>query len=212
MTNFVSSSSGLKKDDQIIEFDLFKKGDQEIELLNSRHRIQGVADRICSRYLNINLCFSRIIKCPCGKTPDRIWNSGGKKEGLSGTRSFLDDFSYILDKPHIEHTVHFIKNEDFYFLEVEVPLAQVVEQTPWGGHNNIGFVVELLKLFAVFYTSVKQGHAQIEKFSVLVKVFFNLNSQFTGGGKGEGPASTMFAQSMNTGQGKGGGFTCAGLG
>ena len=55
-------------------------------------------------------------------------------------------------------------------------------------------------------------HGQVQEFSVFIEILFDLNRQFPGGGKGEGPAGTMLSQPMNTGKGKSRGLSCSGLG
>ncbi len=46
----------------------------------------------------------------------RCGEGGGKEQGLALAGQHLHDFADVVDKPHIQHAVCFVQNDDFGFV------------------------------------------------------------------------------------------------
>ena len=90
-----------------------------------------------------------------------------------------------MNEPHVHHSVGFVQNEIVEVFQVDEPLFHQVEQSTWGGHDDVDSAAKPLDLAVLLYTS-KQGHRKkLGIFGVIDDVLFDLGGQFPRWGQNE---------------------------
>ena len=60
-----------------------------------------------------------------------------EQQRLALRRQVLDDLAHVGEEAHVEHPVGLVEDEHLDVLEVRGPLAQVVEQPPRAGDDDV---------------------------------------------------------------------------
>ena len=127
-----------------------------------------------------------------------------------------------MDEAHVEHAVGFVQHQNLHLGQVKETLLRQVEQTAWGGNQNVHAFFELADLRV--HADTAEHHARVDAwqvFAVNLYRFFHLGSEFAGGGQHQGAdgfaakavvACGALRQLVQHGQGERGCFACAGLG
>src|SRR4026208_1330081 len=101
-------------------------------------------------------------------------------------RDLLDDAADIGKEAHVEHAIGFVEHEEFDVLQVAGSLLDVIEQTPWRGHDDIGAVLQCLGLTAISNAAENDGDFEFGEASVIAKGGFDLGGEFAGWFENEG--------------------------
>ena len=73
------------------------------------------------------------------------------------TKNFFD----IIDKTHIEHSIHFVENEVFHFAQIESTFIDDIFQSTWRGHNDVTAVANAILLIFVFLSTINRHDGKI---------------------------------------------------
>ncbi len=74
----------------------------------------------------------RVVEEGVHQVHDLRREGGGKKEGLLFRREELEYPADIVDKPHVQHAVGLVQDEDLHPAQVQQALAGQVQQTAPG--------------------------------------------------------------------------------
>ena len=123
-----------------------------------------------------------------------------------------------MDETHVQHPVGFVQHEDLHPVQPDQPLAHQVQQAAGAGDDDIRAAVQGFHLAALADAAEDDGAVQAFPFAVQLKVFPGLQGKLPGRGQDQGtdhfrvPLRGQRFQPLQDGQGKGGGFSGAGLG
>ena len=126
----------------------------------------------------------------------------------------LEDAADVGQEAHITHPVGLVQHQHLHIREVDVALADVVEQATGAGHDNLRAAAQRGQLGTLAHTAIDGRAAHPQILAQIRKGLVDLFGQFTGGGHDQHPhfAQGAAGQALEDGQGKGGGLACAGLG
>ena len=86
-----------------------------------------------------------------------------------------------MNEAHVEHAVGFVQDQNFNAGQIEQALALQVEQTAWGGYQDIDAAFHAIDLRFHTNATKHNGGLQAEVFAVIFGGLFNLGSQFSCG-------------------------------
>ena len=116
-----------------------------------------------------------------GEFYNGIWHRRRKKKRLSFSRKFSDNFSNIVDKSHIQHSVGFVQDENFDLVQPNMALIHQVQEATRCGNQRIYATTHPRHLrtlaHAAEYYRVVLPHVTAINFHVGA----NLDRQFTSG-------------------------------
>ena len=120
----------------------------------------------------------RFIQCPFAKLVDLRRNRRREQHCLSITRAFFHYLAHVGHESHVQHSIGFVEDQYFNFVESQHAAANLVKQTAWRRHHDIGAATQCLVLFAVTRAAVQNYRSQIGKPAVIANRGFHLRSQF----------------------------------
>ena len=91
----------------------------------------------------------------------------------------------IVDEAHVEHPVGLVQHQDLHPGEIHRPLADVVEEPPRRGHQDIDALAQLLDLRVDLDAAEDHRRAQREVAAVGLHALADLGGQFAGGGENQ---------------------------
>ena len=115
------------KNQNAVELRSLKQRHEQIEFLFGRDRINRVGDGLGRRTAHANFDQFRIPQDPFGQSLDFRRQGGRKEKRLSIRGNFFDDLADLRQKPHVEHAIDLIENENAYVSEMKRLLFEVVE-------------------------------------------------------------------------------------
>jgi len=86
---------------------------------------------------------------------------GTEQQGLARCRSLVDDSVQCILKPHIQHAIRFIQNQNIHIFQLESTPAQVIFYTPWRTHNDMGPMFQRSCLGAEWCTTTQGQHLDV---------------------------------------------------
>ena len=158
----------------------------------------------------------RIVENLLGQVRDFLGHGGGKQQRLPPLGQTGDDLADIVDKSHVQHPVRLVENEGFNLFQVNVTLVAQVVETARRGHQNVHTLADGFHLGHLAHAAENHGAAQGQILAVPLKVVLNLQRQFPGGRKHQGPDGFvgtvgLFLEPLQNGDSKGRRFTGARL-
>ena len=138
---------------------------------------------------------------------------GGAKEGslAFGGRHRKDLFD-LFDESHIEHFVSFIEDDGLDLAQDEDAALEQVVQTTRCANHNIHAALKAVDLRTVRLPAINSEYARVDILSIFVHGIGNLECKFAGRCKHQSLRIFLSLKVVEDGEGKGGGFACAGLG
>jgi len=167
-----------EKNERAIEVGPFEQRHQEVELLFSRDRINGVGHGFGRGTAHANFNQFRIAQDPRGEALDLRRQRCRKKKRLPIGRNFFDDATDIRQKSHVEHAIDFIEHENADLAQIHRPLLEQVEQPAGRSRENINAAFDFFALFAVTDAAVHDRRAQIGETAVIAERSLDLCGQF----------------------------------
>ena len=79
---------------------------------------------------------------------DFCWHGCREHHGLMFVRQLLCNSQNVFGEAHVEHTVGFIKDEDFDVVETDCITRHVIKQTTRGRNQDINATAQFLNLRA----------------------------------------------------------------
>ena len=151
-----------------------------------------------------------------GQVRDFLRHGGGEQQRLPPLGQTGNDLADIVDKSHIQHPVRLVQNKSFNLFQVNVALVAQVVETARRCHQNVHTLADGFHLGHLAHTAENYGTAQGQILAVPFKVVLNLQCQFPGGRKHQGPDGLvgtvgLFLEPLQNGDGKGRRFTGARL-
>jgi hypothetical protein len=140
-----------------------------------------LGDRFCRIRATPDFDQFRVMHELPGQPLDFAGKGGGKEQRLPLAGQKPDDLADGRDKSHIEHSVGFVKNQEFEGPKALFPSANQIEKPSRGGHSQIDALLEGSNLGTFADASKDRGNAERQMAGVVMDVFFNLNDQFPGG-------------------------------
>src|SRR6266542_4646067 len=140
-----------------------------------------MSDRFRGRTPNADFYELRIAQYPSGETFDLWWQRRGKEQSLPVRRYFFDNAAHVRQKTHVEHAIHFVEHQNFYFLQRHGALFEQIEQSSRSGHENVNAALQFLALFPVTHAPMHQRDSQIREPPIIAKRRLNLRGQFPRG-------------------------------
>jgi prepilin-type processing-associated H-X9-DG protein len=88
-------------------------------------------------------------------------------------------------------SVHFIQDEGFDLIKMDVSLLHQVQQTPGSGYENINTATQRLYLSCLIDTAENSGVLQLQKPAVIANAVPDLGGKFPGGCHDQSPGSSL---------------------
>ncbi len=82
-----------------------------------------------------------IVEDFIGQRADILGHGGREEERLPFGRQLLEDAANVGQKAHIAHAIGFIQHQHFDMREVDMPVAEQIEQSAGTGHDDLGAAV-----------------------------------------------------------------------
>lgn len=174
--------------------------------------VKGVGNGFSGGLAKTDFDRNGFLEGPLGQALDFGGNGGGEKESLPFFGAEGDNAFDVGQKSHIEHAVHFIKDEVSEVRKVKVALADEVEEASGGSDKDIDAPLDLFPLGAVANAPVDESNAQAGMARKFLESFRNLIGEFAGGFEDESAELTGLNEVLQDRQGKGGSFARTGLG
>src|SRR5690554_3879008 len=183
--------------------------------------VKTLLDALNSGVGRSNFDAYRIVQQAVGQCDDFFGESGRIKQVLSLFRDQFEDFFDVMDKAHVEHAVGFVQDQNFHRGQVNMILANQIQQASGAGDQHIKTFLQLSDLLALANAAIDAGAGQWQIMAIQIEAFMNLGGQFPGGSKNQ--YSHLFAVHFFCGgvgaveffqdwQGEACGFASAGLG
>ena len=123
--------------------------------------------------------FQRVMQQLFRQRLDVVREGRGEQQILAFRRELRQHAANIMNKAHIQHTVGFIKHQDFNLVQADGILMFKIQQAPRGGHQNIDAAAQLHHLRVNTHPAKNHQRANIQVFAVIANVFTDLCRQFT---------------------------------
>jgi hypothetical protein len=91
----------------------------------------------------------------------------------------LDDATDIREETHVQHAIHFIKDEYFDIIQVGGTVRHEIQQTPWCGDDDIDAFLQTFALLIIPHTTMDEQNAQTGVLAVFFKLLDNLGGKLT---------------------------------
>ena len=137
---------GTGEDEDLAPVSFVDELGEEPALVGFRDRVHRLGDELGSFVAPGNGHFHRIVEKRGSELPDLIRIGGGEEQVLPFSWKEGDDFLDVVDKPHVEHAVGLIENEDFHLRKIHRALPRVVEQTTGRSDKDIHPLAETADL------------------------------------------------------------------
>ena len=137
---------------------------------------------------------------------------GGEEEGLAGFGESIDDAADLRKEAHIEHAIDFIEDEVLDIVEVGGAVFDEIEESTWGGDEDIDALLKKLALFAVADAPINEADGEIHEAGEVAEGGLDLSGEFAGGFEDEGAHLAVGGEFGEDGEAEGGGFSRARLG
>ncbi len=112
----VDALFGFAKDDNLVHMQIDNQPFEQVALLEGIDGDDVLFDVGVGGVLGGNLDgFGRVHEV-LRQFAYRCGEGGGKEQGLALAGQHLHDFADVVDKPHIQHAVCFVQNDDFGFV------------------------------------------------------------------------------------------------
>ncbi len=110
---------------------------------------------------------------------------GGEQRGLFRRRRLFQNRIEIFCKPHVEHFVGFIQDDDLHLRQLQALTTNMIEGPPRCRDDDIDPALEGLELRPHGLTAVERQDARAEFLSISLHRIADLYGQFTGGHKNQ---------------------------
>jgi len=151
---------------------------EQFLLLSDIHRIERMCDSFGRRTSLANLDALRIAQCPSAKLFNFRRDRRGKQQGLTAARAALDDLAHIGQKPHIQHPVGLIQNQNFDLIEADHAPMHLIEEPAWGRNQHIHTLPQTPILLTVACPTKDHGGAQVGKARIVAERRLHLRGEF----------------------------------
>jgi len=188
---------------------LQKQGGLEVLL----HRVEGMTDG--DRWRGVShLHRDRVGQDLMGQFPYLIGHGGGEEKGLSLLRELLENPPDVGEKPHVEHLVRLVQDQNIQPGEVDGTLADMIQEPSGAGDNHLDSPLQLVYLGVDVDAAVDGDAPDASLLPQGNDGLMDLLRQFAGRGDDEGPDMTAFPlhETMQDRECEGSGLTGAGLG
>ena len=132
----------------------------------------------------------RAVQVPPGER-DHLTGHGGREEhGLPVRRGEFQDPLHVGQEPEVEHLVGLVEHQRAHVRQVQVALADQVEQAPGGSHHHVHARAQRVDLRLVSAAAVHRDHPRLAGLAGRLQVVGDLDRQFPGRhhDQGTGPA------------------------
>ena len=154
---------------------------QHFFLLATTHWVNDLRDSLHSGVARRDLNALWVLQKRGSQVANFIAEGGRKQQALFFFWHQGQDFFHIMNEAHVEHAVGFVQDQNFNAGQIEQALALQVEQTAWGGYQDIDAAFHAIDLRFHTNATKHNGGLQAEVFAVIFGGLFNLGSQFSCG-------------------------------
>ena len=194
---------------------------QHVFFLAASHGVDHLRDALHRGVAGRDLDALGVLEQVGRQFADLVAEGGREQQALLVFGHQGQHFFHVMDEAHVQHAVGFVEHQNFDAGQVQEALALQVEQTAGCGHQNVHAAFDLADLRVHAHAAKNHGGVELQVFAIVTHRLFDLGGQFAGGCQHQSAdgfaAKTVFArltqaQLVQHGQGKRGGFACAGLG
>ena len=93
-----------------------------------------------------HLDLGRVVQQAVGQLTDGRIVGSREQQVLALARQQREHLLDIVDEAHVEHAVGFVEHENFHRREIQGFLADMIEQAPWRGHQDINTATQAVDL------------------------------------------------------------------
>ena len=123
-----------------------------------------------------------------------------------------------MNESHIQHAIHFVEDEIFNLVQVDVSLPHQIEQSPGRRNEDINTTLHCFDLSSLAYTTENDSVKNAEEFAVDLDALPNLRGELPGRSENQGARRALFRtpttlrKTFQKRKSKGCRFPCSGLG
>ena len=183
-----------------VEIGLREERFEQFEFLVGGDRIEGVVDGRGDGAGNATLDARRIAEGKRGDRRDLRRNRGGEKQCLALLRAARDDVFDDREKPHVEHPVYLIEDENGDVTEADFAGFEVVHQAARRGDDDVDAALEVGTLGTIADTTEDRDGADIGEAGEIAKRGFDLRGEFARGLEHEHAGAPVLAEAGEDGQ------------
>jgi hypothetical protein len=110
---------------------------QQDRLVSPGDEINRLGNRLDRRCHGTRLHENRLVENGVGQPADLGGHGGREEQCLAARRQTIDDPSDVVDEAHVEHAIRFVEHQDLDRPQVDVSLADQVEQPAGCGHQHV---------------------------------------------------------------------------
>ena len=190
---------------------------QQRRLALAIHAVNHLRNALGSGVARRNLDTHRIVQQVVGQRLDLVGVSRGEQQVLTLFGQQREDLFDVVDKAHVEHAVGFIEHQHFNIFQLERALADMVEQAPRGGDQDIHAAFQRRDLRVDLDAAKDHRGFQIQMFAVGLHTLADLGGQLAGRRQHQGADLVRLGrlgatiEQLQQRQGKAGGLAGAGL-
>ena len=93
----------------------------------------------------------------------------------------------VVDEAHVQHAIGFVEHEVFDLRQIDGALLMVVEQSAWGGDQNVNTATQCVNLWVHAHATKMTKDRSGKYFAIAAHAFLNLRGQLASGGQDQGP-------------------------
>ena len=162
--------------------------------------IRLLIDAICSSITRGNFNFDRIVQHGVSKLLNFLGIGGREKQVLTLGRHQLQNLLNVIDKPHVQHAVSFVKDQNLYARELHLTSLTEVEQASWSGNDNIESTTECINLRLKTYATENHKRANIYMLTVINDALMHLCSKLSSRREYQCPRALILAIKLRSGK------------
>ena len=191
---------------------------QQVALVLLRHQMHALLDQLGGGVAAGHLDITWPMQQAVGELTDLVREGRGEQQVLALPRKQCEHLADVADESHVEHAIGLVEHQDLDAGEIDVALADVVEQASGGGHQDVHWLAQGLDL-GFDADAAEHHHAGDRQMaSVGVHRLLDLGRQLAGRGQDQAAGATRLRLARAVGetvqdrQREAGGLASAGLG
>ena len=168
----------LREDHHSLHRERFEEVNHQLRLLRFQHEVELLIDAIDRGGNGRHRHRHRIAQERIGEMPNFLGHRCRVEHGLTVTRQHRRDLANRLDETHVEHAIGFIKDEERDLAEIDQPLLQEIDETPWRCHENVDALLDRAHLRALSNAAEDDGEADGRVATVTCETLCDLRGEF----------------------------------
>ena len=151
---------------------------EQFALLFLANHVDGLIDALGGGVTRRHFHRGRVVQQTLGELADLVGEGGREQQVLALLGQQREHLADVADEAHVEHAVGLVQHQEFDAREVERALADVVEQAPRGGDQDVDTLLERTDLRVDVDAAEHHQRGERQMLAVGLDRFFHLGGEF----------------------------------